>query len=121
MTLMPNSRETGEPVTPDSTPSQAEPVWVAVLPHRWVARSGDAVAGRIDLTAAGRYRAYDGTGRNLGTFANLDEAREAADSRRAGGFGTQGASARALSAIGLVLFLVAAAAGAWGIVLLLPH
>lgn len=97
------------------------PQWVPILPTRWVAEYDGEVAGGIDRTARGRYRATNRRGRHIGTFRTLEEARHRLETDNGSTRIQRFDQSRSLLIVGLVAFLAAASAAGIGIVSLLSH
>jgi hypothetical protein len=96
-----------------------DPQWVPILPTRWVAEYDGEVAGAIDRTARGRYRATDRRGRRVGTYRTLDEARDRLADKNSKSTIERMDQSRALLIGGLLAFLATATMAGIGIVSLL--
>ncbi len=103
-----------EPVVPYENPE-----WVPVLPTRWVAEYDGEVAGGIDRTPRGKYRATDRRGRRVGTFRTLTEARDALAEKNSTTRIQRMNQSRVLLVGGFIAFLATAIVAAVGIVSLL--
>ncbi len=97
------------------------PQWVPVLPTRWVAEYDGEVAGSIDRTPRGRYRAINRHGRRIGTFRTLEEARDRLEVANSATRSERYDQSRALVVWGFVAFLGAAAAAVIGVLALFAH
>lgn len=97
------------------------PQWVPILPTRWVAEYDGEVAGGIDRTPRGKYRATDRRGRKVGTFRTLDEARDRLADKNSKTRIQRMDQSRALLVGGLVAFLATATVAGLGLVSLLTH
>ena len=105
-----------EPVVPYENPE-----WVPVLPTRWVAEYDGEVAGGVDRTPRGKYRATDRHGRRAGTFRTLDEARDALARKNSTTAIQRMNQSPALLVGGLIAFLATAIVAIIGIVSLLAQ
>ncbi|GAA3746560.1 hypothetical protein GCM10022239_22660 [Leifsonia bigeumensis] len=97
------------------------PQWVPVLPTRWVAEYDGEVAGGIDRTPRGRYRATNRHGRRIGSFRTLDEARERLELNNSATRIQRFDQSRVLLVGGLIAFLATAGVAAFGVMSLLAH
>ncbi len=95
------------------------PELVSVLPTRWVADYDGEVAGSIDRTPRGKYRATDRNGHRAGTFRTLVDARDALDRKNSTTAIQRLSQSRVLLVGGFIAFLAAATVAAIGIVSLL--
>ncbi len=105
-----------KPVVPYENPE-----WVPVLPTRWVAEYDGEVAGAIDRTSRGKYRATDRRGRRVGTFRTLADARDALAEKNSTTAIQRMNQSQALLVGGLLAFLATAVVAAIGIVSLLAQ
>lgn len=96
-----------------------DPQWVPTLPTRWVAEYDGEVAGEIDRTPRGKYRATNRHGRKVGTFRTLSEARDRLAAANSTTRIEQMDQSRGLLVVGLVAFLATATVAAFGLVILL--
>lgn len=108
-------------ITDKATVPYENPQWVPVLPTRWVAEYDGEVAGGIDRTSRGRYRATNRHGRRIGTFRTLDEARERLELNNSATRIERFDQSRGLLIGGLIAFLATAAVAAFGAMSLLAH
>ncbi|MBX3091310.1 MAG: hypothetical protein KF801_02245 [Cryobacterium sp.] len=97
------------------------PEWVPVLPTRWVAEYDGEVAGGIDRTPGGKYRATDRNGRRVGSFRTLAEARDALEAKNSTTAIQRMNQSRTLLIGGLAAFLATATVATMGIISLLTH
>ena len=105
-----------EPVVPYENPE-----WVPVLPTRWVAEYDGEVAGAVDRTPRGKYRATDRNGCRIGTFRTLADARDALTEKNSTTAIQRMNQSRSLLIVGLVAFLATATVAAIAIFSLLFH
>lgn len=103
-----------KPVVPYENPE-----WVPVLPTRWVAEYDGEVAGAVDRTPRGKYRATDRNSRRVGTFRTLADARDALAEKNSTTAIQRMNQSRSLLVIGLVAFLATATVAAVAIFSLL--
>lgn len=97
------------------------PQWVPILPTRWVAEYDGEVAGGIDRTPRGRYRATNRHGRRIGSFRTLEEARDRLEVANQSTRIEQFDQSRVLVVWGFVAFIGAAAAAVIGVLALVAH
>lgn len=98
-----------------------DPRWVPILPTRWVAEYDGEIAGSIDRTPRGRYRATNRHGRKVGTFRTLDQARERLALSNSASKIERLDRSRGLLLGGLVAFAATTAAAVAGVMMLLSH
>ncbi len=108
-------------ITDKATVPYENPQWVPVLPTRWVAEYDGEVAGGIDRTPRGRYRATDRHGRRVGTFRTLEEARDRLEVNNSATRIERFDQSRTLLIVGLVAFAAAASVAVLGTIALLAH
>jgi|GEM_PF-4490656 len=114
-------RKAGEMSATKSVVPYENPDWVPVLPTRWVAEYDGEVAGAIDRTPRGKYRATDRNGRRAGTFRTLTEARDALAKKNSTTTLQRMNQSTALLIGGFVAFIATAVVATIGIVSLLTH
>lgn len=97
------------------------PQWVPTLPTRWVAEYDGEVAGAIDRTARGKYRATNRHGRKVGSFRTLEEARDRLEVANSATRIEQFDQSRALLIGGFIAFAATAAVAVFGAIALMSQ
>lgn len=108
-------------ITDNTMVPYENPEWVPILPTRWVAEYDGEVAGGVDRTPRGKYRATDRHGHRVGTFRTLAEARDALAAKNSTTAIQRMNQSRFLLFGGLIAFLATATVATIGIVSLLSQ
>ncbi len=93
----------------------------AGAPIRWIAEIDGGVAGVIDRTPRGEYRATDSQGRKIGTYRTLSEAREQLGEKHDSTTLQRMDQSRTLQVVGLIALVATIVVAVVGLVLLLVH
>ena len=91
----------------------------APTPVRWIAEDGNGVVGAVDRTSRGKYRATNSTGRAVGTYRTLTEARAQLAKKHDSTASQRMDQSRGLLIGGLIALLATLAVAIIGVVLLL--
>lgn len=87
--------------------------------NRWIAESEDGVVGAVERTSRGKYRATDSSGRKVGTFRTLTEARRQLAEKYDSTASQRMDQSRTLLITGLIVLIATTVIAIVGVVLLL--